>query len=415
MKRLIGCSLIIAFSGCWADFPENLLSRRDASPDLGGLEDARRDAPLDSMQGDLRPKDGKTENVPDVSISDSTSDSHKDGTEDGVKGDAADGGKDGSEFLLLGEPCGADKQCYSNHCSHGVCCNLDCEKKPCMACDLLGRKGECLPVPQGEDPHNDCSQVDPQSSCGFDGACDGKGGCQKWQAGTLCAPASCGGSKGEKVIQPKICDGEGGCVATSTIDCSPYLCNAATLQCHDTCSTVDQCVDKGPCTSEKCSGSAKPLGAQCKDSKDCASGFCVEGVCCQEACAGVCKTCRLTLPLAPQIVIAGHCMFVPKGLDPRDDCPQKSETTCDLDGSCDGKGTCRLWPEGTYCATPKCTSGAMTPYSVCNPAGKCVAQDAGESCGSYQCLDNRSCFAWCATSLNCLASKSCDLTTHTCK
>ena len=48
----------------------------------------------------------------------------------------------------------------------------------------------------------------------------------------------------------------------------------------------DSGVDAPPCTA-----AAKATGMPCGCKAECASGFCVDGVCCAEACAGGCKTC----------------------------------------------------------------------------------------------------------------------------
>src|SRR6185503_12001800 len=48
----------------------------------------------------------------------------------------------------------------------------------------------------------------------------------------------------------------------------------------------DSGVDAPPCVA-----AAKAIGAACNCKAECASGFCVDGVCCAEACTAGCKTC----------------------------------------------------------------------------------------------------------------------------
>ncbi len=56
----------------------------------------------------------------------------------------------------LGDPC-ADGVCGEGRCVDGVCCASACEG-PCERCDL--RPGECVPVPRGRDPDDECPDLD---------------------------------------------------------------------------------------------------------------------------------------------------------------------------------------------------------------------------------------------------------------
>ena len=60
------------------------------------------------------------------------------------------------------------------------------------------------------------------ASCGFDGTCDGAGGCHHYAAGIVCAAPTCLDSA---TVQPvSLCDGQGSCVASLPLTCSPYTC-----------------------------------------------------------------------------------------------------------------------------------------------------------------------------------------------
>jgi WD40 repeat protein len=67
-------------------------------------------------------------------------------------------------------------------------------------------------------------------------------------------------------------------------------------------------------------GPAAPNGSGCISGSTCSSGQCVDGVCCETACTGVCRTCRAD---------PGICTTVANGTDP-DTCA----TTCDSSGHC---------------------------------------------------------------------------------
>jgi hypothetical protein len=70
------------------------------------------------------------------------------------------------------------------------------------------------------------------ASCGFDGTCDGAGGCHRYAAGAVCAAPTCLDSA---TFQPvSLCDGQGTCVASLPLLCSPYTCV------NDACD-VDDC------------------------------------------------------------------------------------------------------------------------------------------------------------------------------
>src|SRR5438552_1437 len=78
-------------------------------------------------------------------------------------------------------------------------------------------------------------------------------------------------------------------------------------------------------------GAGHRPGAACGCKAECASGFCVDGVCCDKACDGACQTC--TLPGK-----AGTCAPAAAGATPRmaDACPKEATSTCGHDGTCDG-------------------------------------------------------------------------------
>lgn len=63
-------------------------------------------------------------------------------------------------------------------------------------------------------------------------------------------------------------------------------------------------------------------GTTCAAAADCRSGFCVDGVCCGEACTGVCRSCALT---------RGQCTAVRNAIDP---------DTCSGTNRCDDNGAC---------------------------------------------------------------------------
>jgi hypothetical protein len=99
----------------------------------------------------------------------------------------------------------------------------------------------------------------------------------------------------------------------------------------------------------------QPIGANCGGPAGCQSGHCVEGICCDSPCLGLCSSCR-----RPNQV--GTCGLVAEGQDPRDDCPSTS--------SCNGSGACSAFavrPGGELIASGANVELAGTPYSTGEP------------------------------------------------
>ena len=129
------------------------------------------------------------------------------------------------------------------------------------------------------------------------------------------------------------------------------------------------------------------------------SGFCVDGLCCDNACTGACRSCALTSS-------PGHCMPVVAGNpDPRAVCAVQSPSTCGTNGKCDGSGGCQKYPVNTVCADETCVSSVYTPASMCNANGQCVAPDA-LPCAPFTCNANK-CFTACTNNTQCLPPNVC--------
>jgi MYXO-CTERM domain-containing protein len=124
-------------------------------------------------------------------------------------------------------------------------------------------------------------------------------------------------------------------------------------------------------------------GQPCKQATECASGYCTDGVCCNNACNGVCVSCN-------QAERKGTCAPAPSGTDPDGDCGQgtgECKSTCNGAGTCafpgfdfacgecyfcDGKGDCAISGKSS------CDSGG----SAGNPDGSGGSGGAGNSLSS---------------------------------
>jgi hypothetical protein len=400
---------LAALGGCWADFPPELL--RPDLPRDGRAEqrtgDAKPDRPSDTRPADARrklrvdlrreagrdaPRDlPKVERPRDRAV-ERTSDAREAGVDLPPVG-----------MLALGAPCTKPGDCSSRICDARakVCCNASCGAK-CMSCKVPGSEGRCSFVPQGADPHDDCATVDPQASCKLDGNCDGKGACAHHAAGLVVVAATCTGPA--ELTPATACDGNGGIVSPSKIDCSPYTCDPASSRCRESCASPAECLSV-QCAAGRCGGKLHSLGASCTKKQDCASDSCVDGVCCDGSCSGSCARCDLP-------GMAGRCTNAFAGSDPDSECAGSGACGA-LDGWCNGAGACRITPNGTPCAQASCSAGALTLYGVCG-ATACTSTTA--SCGKYACdASGTGCFAACTSNVHCKPGCSCNQATAACE
>jgi hypothetical protein len=137
-------------------------------------------------------------------------------------------------------------------------------------------------------------------------------------------------------------------------------------------------VDAGPAPGQ--------LGSVCTNAVSCASGHCVDGVCCDTACEGVCGSCLGGKTGG----VNGTCAAITAGTDPDDECgvpPGSCQT-----GACGGARACARVADGDICrpATGPCdlpercdvdtcpADAFAPPTQDCRPAaGAC---DVAERC-----------------------------------
>jgi hypothetical protein len=255
----------------------------------------------------------------------------------------------------------------------------------------------------GTDPAGDCTDQEP-GSCGTDGFCNGDGGCRKYPPGTVCAAATCSGGI---ATFPSTCSASGVCTAGSTSPCTPFVCNPGGTACFTSCSDNAQCIPGRQCEKGQCG--RKELGASCGDRDECRSNFCVNGVCCESDCAGLCKTCALGGAV-------GLCRHIPGGNpDDAGGCPISAESSCGNDGTCNGIGDCSKWGTSTVCRPASCPANAtmVTKAASCDGGGTCPPGET-QSCGNFKCDPvAHACKTTCTSDADC-NGKACDLATGSC-
>jgi hypothetical protein len=330
----------------------------------------------------------------------------------GGSGGMKDGGTPSDAPKALGQPCASGTECDSTLCVDGVCCGSACGSL-CYACNVPGKEGMCTLIPAGQAPGATATQKcapQPSVTCGFDGTCDGSGGCRKYPAGTQCKAASCSGAT---FMPASACDGQGKCMAATSIDCTPYNCGTvnAALTCLTTCTTGgNECIAGATCMNASCGAKPKqPNGAGCTAGTDCTSTHCADGVCCDGACTGACTSCN-------QTGMEGMCLPVAAGTpDPRKMCVDAGAPSCGKNGLCDGAGVCALYPSTTMCAPASCNKSTLKPAHLCDGKGACVGP-ADVNCGAYRCDSmTTTCFKICtATGGQCSPGYSCTSGAMTC-
>ena len=144
------------------------------------------------------------------------------------------------------------------------------------------------------------------------------------------------------------------------------------------------------------SGSGKADGKPCANKTECKSGYCVDDVCCESDCAGLCSTCKASGK-------EGLCTSYAANTDPDGDCTGAGTPTDPCAGTCDGKSAC-TYPSGSKsCAAQVCSSSVQSNFA-CSGAGACVKAD--KSCGNYQC-SGPGCLTQCSADAECISTTYC--------
>jgi len=138
-------------------------------------------------------------------------------------------------------------------------------------------------------------------------------------------------------------------------------------------------------TSEAVASSNNALS--CMGPADCPSGFCVDGVCCDSACSGICEACSAVKKGSG---IDGLCEPIGIDLDPDGEC----KTACDGDGACSILGI--LLGNGSPCSAPSncasnfCVDGVCCDSSCSGTCQACTTAKKGDGdngkCGSIAAM-----------------------------
>ena len=313
---------------------------------------------------------------------------------------------------FVGETCGGDSQCYSGSCVDGVCCESACEGvcEACSASKTGQADGSCAPIVAGVDPDNECARQDV-ASCGQTGVCNGARACAVYPASATCLDAYCSGDTRLAVSR---CDGSGTCGAPeSSTSCAPYTCSGG--GCLNSCDDTADCASGYRCqTDDDVCTTKRFKGETCSGANQCYSGYCVDGVCCDQQCGGTCMACNGTQTGAS----AGTCAPVLDGQS-TGECSSQSASSCGLDGTCNGAGACAYHDSGTQCGAAECSGGNIYNPRVCNGGGTCLGASLDRDCGFYNCYTSgasAACYNSCSSDSHCDAGAGawCNSQTNQC-
>jgi MYXO-CTERM domain-containing protein len=288
--------------------------------------------------------------------------------------------------------CTDGDDCASGHCADGICCSAACDGE-CEACTKTktGKTdGTCAPVAAGTNPDAECGTLGT-GVCRGPSTCGGESECRASTAGNACKPAECQDSV--TLAAAATCSTAGECEAETT-SCDPYTCNATAVACRTKCAGDSECAEGALCKDGVCE--RKPDGEACDAANECTSGFCADGVCCNEACEGRCEACDGTNS-------GGTCRAV-SGAPRGDREPCTGEAPCA--GTCNGLAAkmCVYPSSETSCGASSCEDGTET-RDVCDGRGVCV-KGAKKACTPFTCGAD-SCNTACSSNDDCEGELEC--------
>jgi hypothetical protein len=366
-----------------------------------------------------------------------------------------------------GKSCTGNAQCTSGYCVDGYCCNSACGA-PCNTCAKASKLGVCSLVAAGDpDPRGACQgecangciatgcQWKPATTvCGGSclgslltsgGRCTGTSEVCSGAVATTCAGAlkcldakSCKGScSADADCTTGACDVLSGACVTPVVDAgvdaagadagADAAAEAGAEAAADTAAEAEAAADTAtaadtaadaplpPGDGEPAAGwphgDATPVEPasvhRCAFDAECETGFCVEGVCCDQRCDAPCHSCAmLTAP--------GKCTLEPYGVDLKQSCGR----ALDCFATCGGAGQCVGAGPGVMCARNRCTGpSAGVGAAFCAAAGQAcpTAEGVGFECGAYGCDPAfGACRTVCTTSDDCAPGNLCDPESQRC-
>ena len=232
--------------------------------------------------------------------------------------------------VTLGQLCATSTECSQGYCAEGVCCDTPCDGicESCLQENSGALSGLCEPIPAGEDPEGECGiegRACTQPTCTGERSCDlllADGSactdCAQCDSGYCVDGVCCEAECEDECMSCREADTE---VASGT--CAPV---AAGYDPDDECDYAQGCDGTGACHP----GDANGTTCDAATPDTCTSMLCVDEVCCNATCEGLCEACVTTLSGAPD----GVCAPIMDGIEENDECDETGST-------CSGFSTCK--------------------------------------------------------------------------
>lgn len=304
-------------------------------------------------------------------------------------------GMGGTEVVDDDDPLDDMNDCTTDTCVAGV--NTPVPIAPGTACTTNGGK-----VCGSGSKAATCVECISNASCSNGNVCDTS------NDNFVCVPPSCmdgmkdGSETGVDCGGP-ICGAcSNGQMCAAAGDCASGFCSSgvcAACGADANCPSTSFCdTSTGKCTADNTNGTS------CTGNAQCTSGHCADGVCCDTACSGTCNACSAA---KKGMGLDGVCEALSSGIDPDNECPTTSPSSCGTTGTCDGAGACAFYPASTQCAPASCIGTTLSPADSCNGMGACV--DAGSmSCNGFICNPTAdACLSSCIGDADCAAGNYC--------
>jgi hypothetical protein len=287
------------------------------------------------------------------------------------------------EYQAFGNACAGDIDCEGGSCRDGFCCDAKCGA--CQRCDGPGNGGVCAAFAGAASTGTEHDTCTGTNACDPSGACKKKKG-QACAAGSECVSGACvdgvccasacnqacevcNATPGTCTAAPKGSSGRG--------SCGVGACDGTSHVCSTSCTTDADCSATGWCKAGTCTATQAPGGACARD-RQCQSGSCRDGVCCDKACNGACEACTK----AKGATADGTCTTLPASAKPAA-CGGYacSGTSAACAASCTTDAQCAsgYWCDGAFCQATRAQGDS------CTRGGQCAA---GLTCADGVCCNS---------------------------
>lgn len=222
-------------------------------------------------------------------------------------------------FCTVGDVCDGHSRCVAgagNECDdHAACTSDACDESADACLHVLGSGclvgGDC--VASGARPlAYPCLVCDPTQSA------------SDWSPAPVASACSDARCSAGVTFSEGTCDAAGACVRATVMACASGACLHDGSACEPPC-TASSCPPGERCGEAMHCVSLATDGSTCAADDECSSGHCADGVCCADACTGLCAACDLPHE-------EGRCVAIPATTDPARECP--GSAVCDGHGAC---------------------------------------------------------------------------------